>query len=300
MLIASPIYIAVILLEIVISNYRGQKVYTLRETLENFYLSLLNGGLDLLIRGGYLLLLERVYSLKIFSFENNILYWVALFILLDLAFYWLHRLEHFSRIFWAVHVTHHSCEKMNFTVGFRASVFQPLYRFLFFIPLAFIGFKPLDILLLYSLTVFWSIFVHTEFIGKLGFLERILVTPSHHRVHHASNALYLDKNMGLVLIIWDRLFGTFQEEKKASEYQPIRYGLTSPLQNPNPFRLIFHEWQSILADMKRKDISFSDKIKYLFHPPGWSHDNSRLKSSELRRRESGERNSKPKKRNAEC
>lgn len=292
MLFASPIYIAVILVEIFLSNYKGQKVYSLKETLDNFYLSLLNGGLDLLIRGGYLLLLEWVYTANILSIEISFLYWLTLFILLDLMFYWLHRLEHYSRFFWAVHVTHHSCEKLNFTVGFRASVFQPFYRFLFFIPLAILGFKPMDILFLYSLTVFWSIFVHTEFIGKLGILEWLLVTPSHHRVHHASNALYLDKNMGLVLIIWDRLFGTFQEEKKAGEYQPIRYGLTSPLENPNPVKLVFHEWQSIVKDLKRKDLNISQKMKYLFHPPGWSHDNSRLKSSELRKQEMGERNSK--------
>jgi len=282
---ASPIFLLVICLEIFLSNYHKKQVYTWKETAANFYLSLLNGGLDLAIRGGYFLLLGWFYQFNLLALPRNMIYWIMLAVTMDFMFYWLHRMEHYCRLFWAVHVTHHSCEKMNFTVGFRSSVFQPLYRFIFFIPLAFIGFQPIDILFLYSLTQFWAIFVHTEFIKKLGFIEYIFVTPSHHRVHHASNTLYLDKNMGMFLIIWDRLFGTFQEEKGPTAYEPIRYGLTRPLENRGPVNIVFHEWVNIARDLRRTDLNWHLKLKYLFKPPGWSHDGSRLMSKELRAKE---------------
>ena len=171
---------------------------------------------------------------------------------------------------------------MNATVEFRSSVFQPLYRFVFFIPLAFLGFAPIDIFFVYSLMQTWGLFVHTEMVKKLGWLEYVMVTPSHHRVHHASNVKYLDKNMGFFLIIWDKLFGTFQQELDEKEYEPIRYGLTKPLGNQNPANVIFHEWLSIWKDVRRRDIGWNIKLKYLFKPPGWSHDGTRMTSNELR------------------
>ena len=281
----SPFYALIIGLEIICSNYHHRSVYTWKETLTNFYLSFANAGIDLLIRGIYLVVLTYMYQHYFFRIENAVLYWFTLVVLLDLQFYWLHRLEHFCRIFWAVHVTHHSSEMMNTTVSFRASVFQPLYRFIFFIPLTLMGFEPLDILLVYSLTQFWGLFVHTEIIGKLGWMEEIFVTPSHHRVHHASNVKYLDKNLGTLFIVWDRLFGTFQRELPAAVYEPIRYGLAKPLDKQTPITIIFHEWISIAGDMRRKDIHWKQKMNYLFRPPGWSHDGSRLTSEQLRQKE---------------
>jgi sterol desaturase/sphingolipid hydroxylase (fatty acid hydroxylase superfamily) len=118
---------------------------------------------------------------------------------------------------------------------------------MYFIPLALMGFKPLDILFIYAATQVWGIFVHTKLINKLGWLEYFLVTPSHHRVHHASNAKYLDKNMGMFLIIWDKMFGTFQPELTEKEYQPIKYGLTKPIEKETPLTIIFHEWAQICS-----------------------------------------------------
>ena len=214
-------------------------------------------------------------------------YWILLILAEDFLYYWLHRFDHEVRFFWAVHVTHHSSEQMNFTVGFRSSVFQPLYRFLYFIPLAWIGFQPLDIIFIYSATQIWGIFVHTELINKMGWLEYFLVTPSHHRVHHASNPKYLDKNLGMFLIIWDKMFGTFQPELEEKEYQPVKYGLTKPLEKETPVSIIFHEWSSIGKDISRKDIGWKEKWWYVFGPPGWSHDGSRMTSDELRQQEEG-------------
>lgn len=268
----STIYLVIIGLEVLISNFQHRKVYTLKETVTTVFLSLLNGSLDLIIRGLYLIIFIFIYKYRLFDPGQSTIYWALLFVLIDFQFYWLHRLEHFCRVFWAAHVTHHSAEHMNLTVGFRASLMRPLYDFLFFLPLALFGFKPLDILLMYSIAQIWAVFVHTELVRKLGWLEYIFVTPSHHRVHHASNERYIDKNMGMVLIIWDRLFGTFQPELTSEEYEPIRYGLSKKMKNDNLFNVIFHEWIEMVKDVKRPGISFKDKLRYVFGPPGWSHE----------------------------
>jgi sterol desaturase/sphingolipid hydroxylase (fatty acid hydroxylase superfamily) len=284
-LISTPVYLFIIGVEVLLSNYRHRKAYTWKDTGVNLYLMLMNGALDLLFRGVYLVILDYFYRHHILSFDHVIVYWFMLVLLEDFLYYWLHRFDHEIRLFWAVHVTHHSSDLFNFTVGFRSSVFQPLYRFIYFIPLALMGFTPLDIIFVYSATQIWGIFVHTEFINKMGWLEHLLVTPSHHRVHHASNPKYLDKNMGMFLIIWDKLFGTFQAELPEEEYQPIKYGLTSPLKKETPVTVVFHEWSNIWKDITRTDITWKEKWFYLFGPPGWSHDGSRLTSEEMRTEE---------------
>ena len=213
------------------------------------------------------------------------IYWIVLLISEDFMYYWLHRVDHDCRLFWATHVTHHSSPKFNLTVGFRSSILEPLYRFVYFIPVALCGFQPIDIAFIYAATQTWGILVHTEKINKLGLLEYIFVTPSHHRVHHGSNPKYLDKNMGMFLIIWDKLFDTFQPELPANQYQPIKYGLTKPLEKEDPVNLVIHEWKNIGKDLRKKGLSFKQRWKYLFGPPGWSHDGSTHTSDELRKME---------------
>ncbi len=203
--------------------------------------------------------------------------WVLVFLGQDFCFYWLHRAEHYSRMLWAVHSNHHSSEKYNFTVALRSSVLQPFYRFLFYIPVAFMGFDGLTIMFMYAVNQFYQFFLHTETIGKLpGWYEAIFVTPSHHRVHHASNVLYLDKNMGQVLIIWDKLFGTFQ-----SESEKPRYGLTKNVGSYNLLKVIFGEWPKIIQDMSKPG-PIKQKFNYLIKAPGWSHDGSSKTSEQLR------------------
>jgi len=286
-LISTPLYLVIIGAEVLLSNYHRKKVYSWRDTAANVYLMLLNAFIDLLVRSGYLLVLNYFFRWQLTSFNQPVVYWIMLLILEDFLYYWLHRFDHEVRLFWAVHVTHHSSSQINFSVGFRSSVFQPLYRFIYFIPLALLGFKPLDIVFIYSTTQIWGIFVHTEFIDKMGWLEHIFVTPSHHRVHHASNPKYLDMNMGMFLITWDKLFGTFQPELPADEYQPLKYGLTKPIEKETPVTIVLHEWVSICRDLRRDDIGWKEKFFYTFGPPGWSHDGSRLTSDQLRELEAG-------------
>ena len=280
--ITTPLYIIVIGVEIWMSHWKKKHYYTWKDTLINVYLSTLNATIDLAFRAIYLfVILKWCYDHRVADFKPHPeLYWLLLFLLEDLAFYTQHRVDHYCRLFWAVHVTHHSSDEYNLTTGFRSSVFQPLYRFVYFIPLAFLGFSPADIAFMYSLTQIYGILVHTKFVNKMPkWYEVLLVSPSHHRVHHASNIAYLDKNMGMCLIIWDKMFGTFQEEIPG---EPVKYGLTKPLENPHhPVKIIFHEWQAIGKDLQKKT-NFINKVKYLFMPPGWSHDGSTLTAKELR------------------
>ena len=284
-LISTPIYVIIIGLELLLTHMQHRKAYTIKDTFANLYLMLLNGGLDLAFRVVYLAILNYFYVHALISIQQTFLYWFVLLIMEDFLYYWLHRFDHEIRLFWAVHVTHHSSRLMNFSVGFRSSAFQPLYRFIYFIPLALLGFKPIDILFIYAVTQIWGIFVHTEMIYKMGWIEYFMVTPSHHRVHHGSNPKYLDKNMGMFLIIWDKLFGTFQAELPAENYQPIVYGLTKNIEEPNAITLVFHEWKQIWLDITQKGISFKTRLQYLFGPPGWSHDGSRKTSKQMRETE---------------
>lgn len=274
-----PIYAIVIGIEILYSYWKQKKYYSTKGILSNLYLTTLNFSLDILVRGICLGVLWYFYQFKFTEIDkliHPVIYWSVLLIAEDFAFYWMHRIDHYCRFFWAVHVTHHSSEEFNLTVGFRSSVFQPLYRFIYFIPLSLVGFDPLDVMFMYAATQIYGILIHTKTVGKLGFLELFLSTPSHHRVHHGSNTKYLDKNMGMIFIIWDRVFGTFEKEEEV-----VVFGLTENLKSYNPMTLVFHEWRAIIEDLK-KQTSIKNKFMYVFGPPGWSHDGSRKTSKQLR------------------
>jgi sterol desaturase/sphingolipid hydroxylase (fatty acid hydroxylase superfamily) len=282
LLASIPFYTILIGAEILFSNWQHKMFYSVKDVLQNIVFTILNAGLDGLLRLlFYLTVLSFTFKYAVVHIDNPWLYWPLLFLLEDFAFYFEHRVDHYCRLFWAVHLTHHSSEEFNLTTGFRSSVFQPVYRFIYFIPITLLGFDPIDIVFMYSATQTYGIIVHTQYIKKMpSWFEAVFVTPSHHRVHHASNTIYLDKNMGMCLIIWDRLFGTFQKEL---ETEPVRYGLTKPLENKhNPFNHIFLEWKAMAKDW-RKDIPFTTKLKYIFMPPGWSHDGSSKTANQMRK-----------------
>ncbi len=299
LLFSIPIYAILIPLEIVISHFHNWKFYSWKETLINVYLNLTNAGIDLLLRGLAFGVLIFFYQFHMgASLSNPVLYWLCLFLCEDVLFWLEHYVDHHVRLFWAVHVTHHSSEEFNLTTGFRSSVFMPFYRYMYFIPLALLGFEPLDIFFMYAFTQTYGILVHTQFVRKMpSWVEFIFVTPSHHRVHHASNTPYLDKNMGMVLIVWDRLFGTFAKELPE---EPPKYGLVKQPAHPHhPVNIVFHEWKAIGQDLS-KPISFKNKIKYLFKAPGWSHDGTSQTAHVLRlqweREKAAQKKIKPKNR----
>lgn len=279
-LFSLPIYLFFIPLEILLSHFNGWKLYSFKETLVNIYLNIVNFGVDLLLRAVALFVLLFFAQHKLSIDWNPYAYWFFLFLCEDFLFWFEHFVDHHVRLFWAVHVTHHSSEEYNLSTGFRSSVFMPFYRYLYFIPLALLGFRPMDILFMYAITQLYGILVHTQAVKQVPrWIGYIFVTPAHHRVHHASNTAYLDKNMGMGLIIWDRIFGTFADEMPEEK---IRYGIVKPLDKPqHPTHIIFHEWQALFRDL-RKPTSVVNKLKYIFMPPGWSHDGSTQTAKEMR------------------
>ena len=277
-----------IILEMAYSAWRERGSYQTRDTFHNLLFTSLNFGLDLAMRGASLAILSFFYALTPLRWEAGWAYWIALFFAQDLAYYVLHCADHHVRFFWATHVTHHNSEQFNLTVSIRSSVFQPLYRFAFYIPLALAGFAPLHIVFMYAACQVYGFWVHTETINKMpAWFEFFLVTPSHHRVHHASNVQYLDRNMGMVLIIWDRLFGTF-----TAEAEKPNYGLTYRIERPRPLGLIFGEWGKLLADL-RQARGWRQRLRYLVMPPGWSPDGSSLTSRQLRELQNAEMSHSP-------
>ena len=276
---SAPLMALLIVAEIAVSAWRHDDGYTVADTRTNLLFTSLNFGIDLIFRGFTLWILTLVYSATPVRWPvHGWPYWLALFLLQDLAYYTLHCADHYVRLFWAAHVTHHNSEKFNLTVSIRSSVLQPVYRFMFYLPLAGFGFEPLHILFMYAACQAYGFWVHTEYVGKLGWLEYVLVTPSHHRVHHARNPRYLDKNMGMVLIIWDKIFGTFQEE--LVEDKPV-YGTTVPSTSQSPLHYLTAEWRKLAADL-RQPLPLLTRLKYIFYPPGWSHDGRTLTSQQLR------------------
>lgn len=270
LLISVPVILGAILLEIIVTHFQGIRAYTWKETLTNFYMAALNGSLDLLLRAVLVLpVLLWCWNHRILQWdkeEQTWLYWLLLFLLQDFAYYVLHYVDHHCRLFWAVHVTHHSSEEFNLTTGFRSSVFQPVYRTLYFLPIAWLGFEPLDVLFMYAATQIYGSLIHTEHIRSMGWLEHVLVTPSHHRVHHASNGVYLDKNMGMCLILWDKLFGTYQAEIPE---EPVRYGLTKRIEDRGPVNIVLHEWRDMWRDVRSSGLPWWKRLGYVLRGPGW-------------------------------
>ena len=189
--------------------------------------------------------------------------WVALFVADDFVFYWYHRYHHTVRLFWASHVVHHSSQRYNLSTALRQP-WTPVTQLPFWLPLAFLGFAPWMILLQQSISLIYQFFIHTERVDKLGRpVEFIMNTPSHHRVHHGSNRQYLDKNYGGTLIVWDRLFGTFEAEQER-----VVYGLTKNIDTFNPARVAFGEFIAIGRDVASAR-NWRDRFGYVFRGPGW-------------------------------
>lgn len=198
--------------------------------------------------------------------------WVVAIIAVDFTYYWMHRIEHERRILWAVHSVHHSSQEYNLTTALRLSWLESLYEWIFFIPLLVMGFDAIQILSSLLMVVLYQTWIHTEKIGRLGWLDGIFNTPSVHRVHHATNATYIDKNYGGILILWDRLFGTYQAETN----KPV-YGITEQLGSSNPLTINFHEFQLIYKDIAQAK-GVSNKVNFAFGRPGWQPIRSTLET----------------------
>ena len=189
--------------------------------------------------------------------------WILALLLADFTFYWLHRWEHERRWLWAFHSVHHSSHEFNFSTAIRLSWVSGIFEWFFFVPMLIIGFDVMQTFAVISIISIYASWVHTERIGKMGILDRILVTPSNHRVHHGANAQYLDKNYGGMFIFWDRLFGTYEDE-----VEQVRYGLTQQIGTSNPVKIQFYEYYQMFKDIK-KSKNLKEAWTYVFGRTGW-------------------------------
>ena len=262
--VGAPIILALIFIEALISNLQNASYYKKEDTLCT--IGLLTGNILMVfaIKGLTLALHFYLYQFRLFDLASIIplwAMWILTFILIDLVFYIYHRISHRSRFLWAIHMSHHSSEEMNFAVSFRQAWLGPISKIPFFIILPLIGLDPTIIAVAGVISTLWGIFGHTQVIGKLGPIEWIFNTPSHHRVHHGANEEYIDKNYGNLFIIWDRIFGTFEQERAN-----VRYGLVKNVNTFNPVKITLMEWRSMFKDMSKAS-NLQEIINIFFGPP---------------------------------
>ena len=262
--IGAPIVLAMIFAELLISNWQNKKYYKKEDTLCT--IGLLTGNIIVAfsIKGLILAFHFYLYQFKVLELASILplwAMWVLTFIMIDLVFYIYHRMSHRVRFLWAIHLSHHSSEEMNFAVSFRQAWFGPISKIPFFMVLPLLGFDPTIIAVAGVMSTLWGIVGHTQIVGKLGFVEWVFNTPSHHRVHHGSNKQYIDKNYGNLLIIWDRMFGTFEPEE-----EPVRFGLVNNVNTYNPTKITFMAWASMIDDIKNKN-NFGEMLNTFIEPP---------------------------------
>ncbi|MGB9340475.1 MAG: sterol desaturase family protein, partial [Polyangiales bacterium] len=221
--------------------------------------------------------LAWLYQFRLFDIPVVWWSWILLLFAEDFCYYWFHRLHHEVRTLWAAHVNHHSSTHYNLTTALRQSWTTPFTGFLFWAPLPLLGFPIEMILIQKSISLLYQYWLHTELIDRLGWFELLFNTPSHHRVHHGRNPIYLDRNHAGIFIVWDKIFGTFEPETEA-----VDYGLTKNIHTFNPVRIAFHEWASMLRDAWNAK-SWRGRLGYFVMPPGWTEDGSGKTSTVLRR-----------------
>jgi sterol desaturase/sphingolipid hydroxylase (fatty acid hydroxylase superfamily) len=236
--------------------------YERRDTTANIWLGLISLAWSALFGIGHFFIYTLLYNLTPLRIPATAVWaWVVLLLLDDMLYYWFHRASHEIRFFWNFHVVHHSSEHYNLSVAVRQSWFGGLAGWVFYAPLALLGFPPWMMVTAHAFNIIYQFWIHTRFIDRLGPLERVLNTPSHHRVHHGVNEPYLDRNYAGVLIIWDRLFGTF-----VPETEPPRYGIIKPLRSFNLMWVNCHAWSEMLAAMRERPGVWA-KLRCIFGAP---------------------------------
>ncbi len=276
---AVPGFVLLIIIEMIVVKLTKKGRYEYRDSATSLMMGLGNRVFGIMFGGLALLAYFAVYEFRLFNLGWTWSVMVACFFAEDLAYYWFHRIAHERRFFWASHIIHHSSQHYNLTTALRQTWTGALgLTFIFWLPLVYLGFPPLMVVMFSGISLVYQFWIHTELVGRMGPLEWVMNTPSHHRVHHATNPKYLDANYAGVLIIWDRLFGTFVREDDAEK---PHYGIVSQLGTFNPLRVAFHEWLAIARDVAGAK-KLSHVLGYVFGPPGWSPDGSRKTSASIK------------------
>lgn len=277
--LAVPAFILLVLLEIWVTRAQRRPAYELRDTAASLAMGLGNLVVGLAAGAGAYIALNAVWQFRFFDIGYH--WWSFLLILFaeDLTYYAFHRLSHRSRFWWAAHVNHHSSQHYNLSTALRQTWTGGIFDWVLWLPLALVGFPPAMIVFQKGVSLVYQFWIHTEAIQKLPRpIEAVMNTPSHHRVHHATNPRYLDRNYAGIFILWDRLFGSFVAEDPAD---PCRYGLVRNIGSFNPLRIALHEWVAIARDVGQAR-SWRERLVFLFALPGRSFDGSRRTTDELR------------------
>ncbi len=281
--VAIPAFVILIIAEMIFARTTGKARYEPRDTAASLMMGLGNTVSGVLLGGITIFWFTRIEPYGLFDIGWAWWAFVLAFVLDDFVYYWSHRFAHTVRWWWADHVVHHSSQHYNLSTALRQPWLNPLtLKFIFFGSwLVLLGFPPAMIAFVGAINLVYQFWIHTESIGKMWApIEAIFNTPSHHRVHHATNPRYLDRNYAGVFIIWDRMFGTFEPER---ENEPCRYGIVRNLGTFNPIKICLHEWLAIIKDVRRSK-SVREALGYWLGPPGWSPDGSRDSSKILKAR----------------
>ena len=281
---AVPLFVVTIVAEIILARFRKAKaVYEVRDTATSLAMGLGSQIAGLLTAGVIGVTILWVYQHRLFTLPMTAWWaWAAVFFLEDLTYYWFHRLSHERRFWWASHVNHHTSQHYNLATALRQTWTGGVAgTWLLWLPMIFFGFPPAMVAIQKGISLVYQYWIHTEAIRRFPrWFEAVFNTPSHHRVHHARNPRYLDANYAGILIIWDRMFGTYIPER---DDEPCRYGVVHNLGDFNILRVAFHEWLAIGKDLAGSR-SIREVFGYLFGPPGWSPDGSRDTSATLKAR----------------
>ncbi len=263
--LAIPLIFVFVLAEYLYARSKDMKIFRFNDSMNNISFGIAERLFDVFYAIVMLVLFEWIYqNFALFEIPVTWITGFFLFVCVDFLWYWYHRAGHEVNVFWGAHIIHHQSEEFNYTIPFRISGFQAVIRTLFWSFLPLIGFQPKIILIVVAAHGLYQFLLHTKTIGKLGWLEHILVTPSHHRVHHGRNKIYLDKNYGGTFIIWDKLFGTFEEEQ-----EQVYFGVTKQFHSFNPIWAYVHYWKE-LWDQSKRISNIKDKILLFIKPPGWT------------------------------
>ena len=257
--------VTLIVVELVLAKKKNLKIYNFSDSFTNFFCGMLERVFDVFFSVLALYCFHYIYeNYALFSFSSSVFTWIIGLLVTDFIAYWFHRWSHQINFLWAAHIVHHQSEQLNITTVFRVSFFAVVFRACFFVWMAFAGFDVFTIVTTSLFLGIYQLFTHSRVIGNLGILEYFITTPSHHRVHHARDEKYMDKNYAHIFIFWDRLFGTFQQE----EEEP-NYGITSGFDSVNAYNATFSYWKNLFI-RARKTKRFKDKIMVFFRGPRWT------------------------------
>ena len=266
--LAIPAFILLLIVEAVAGTVMQREIYEVKDAAASVTMGLGNLAADLLAKVAQFSILTYLHRLAIFHIGFQWWAWMLLFFGDEFSYYWFHRVSHECRLFWASHVVHHSSQRYNLSTALRQTWTGSFMSFVFWLWLPIVGFAPVMIMAMKAISLLYQFWIHTELVRSLGPLEAVFNTPSHHRVHHGSNPRYIDRNHGGTLIIWDKLFGTFEPENPAD---PVRFGLTKNIETYNPVRIAFHEWVEMFRDAWRAP-GWDNKLRYVLGNPGWRHE----------------------------